>query len=234
MRALETGVSLMLVLSSAAAGPEPLQIVARHATSAPASRPAATMPASPLAADPIARRQARRGTIILSDGTRYSGVIWTTLDKPLRIYVQAQRRYRDVPIAAVKRIAAEVLWERMVDDWRWKHAGSDVKVLTGRLYPARQTIYRFELAGGTSITGDVAAPLWIRCDAGGKVKRFILHKRQKGPLGKTLKQLVYVQEVVFDSGPASQGARPLRAPAATEPATSRPAASRPTTCQRQR
>jgi hypothetical protein len=69
-----------------------------------------------------------------------------------------------------------------------------VKVYSGRTYPARETAYTFTLTDGTVITGGSVAPLYVTTDDG-KTRTLVLHKRDKGDVGQTLKQLVYVARV---------------------------------------
>jgi len=211
-----------LVGASMAEGAEPIEFLERLAKSPPASQPASrpaglsgqtrptTQPAATLPAGPFhvsAVRSGRHGWIELSSGRRIRGRIWTTPGKPLRVFVPSEKRYRDVPLAAIRRVSARVEWERLQDEWRWRHAGSDEKVFTGHKYPVRMLSYRFELVGGRVICGFVAAPIWVRGDDG-RVRRFVLHKRQKGPVDTTLGDLVYVKEVVFCG--AGGDARPTR------------------------
>jgi hypothetical protein len=170
------------------------------ATSQPtaASQPASDTPAvSPLVAKGLTDPDQRHGTITLSDGTKITGTIATTAGKPLRTWDEQAAEYRDMPMRLVKSIKAQVLWERDEDEWRFKESGSDIKIDTGKTYPSRETTYIITTTDGKTIKGSIVAPLYTRSDQGDE-QTYILHKRDKGNVGQTLKDLVYVLEVNFD------------------------------------
>jgi hypothetical protein len=173
------------------------------ATSQPAIAPAASEPAleslpvSPLVSKEQNDPDQRHGTITLSDGTIISGVIATTAGKPLRTWDPQANDYRDMPMRLIKSIKAQVLWERDEPEWRFEESGSDIKINTGKTYPARETSYEITSADGKNVTGGIVAPLYLRDDRG-EEKTYILHKRDKGNVGQTLKELVYVADVKFD------------------------------------
>ena len=166
-------------------------------------KPAATQPdpaTQPLANTPLknegADDQGREGVITLSDGTKIEGKIATTQDKPVRIWVEKEKDYEDVPFDQIVSAEVEVLWERDEKEWNFKETGSDIKVYSGRTYPARQTQYTFTLTDGTIIKGDVVAPLYVTTEDG-KTKTYVLYKRDKGEIGQTLKDRPYVKTVTF-------------------------------------
>ena len=114
-----------------------------QATTAPAA-PATTAPSSHPAApfvenDPQNKERAlgiRHGFIRTSDGEKIVGRISTTLDKPLRVWDDQKKEYRDVPFPLVKTIDAQVVWERdEPEEWHFKESGSDIKEYTGKTYP---------------------------------------------------------------------------------------------------
>lgn len=168
---------------------------------APTTRPATRdrkPPANPFNRSNISREDAMPGVVHLSDGRFYPGHIYTTLDRPFKVRVGGTAdsgKFRHIPSEIVESIDAVVVWERQDDDWRWKDEGSDVKVFTGKKYPNRKTDYKFTLIDGQTITGGISVPIYI--ELGGKKRRFILHEREKGKLGTTLEQLVYVKRVVY-------------------------------------
>jgi len=154
-------------------------------------------PSSPLVTKNQTDPDQRHGTITLSDGSTVTGTIATTVGKPLRTWDQDAGEYRDMPMRLVKSIKAQVLWERDEPEWRFQESGSDVKIYTGKTYPARETAYVLVLTSGKTIKGSIVAPLYMRNEQG-EERTFILHKRDKGNVGQTLKDLVYVSEVEFD------------------------------------
>jgi hypothetical protein len=204
MRRGDAGVAATVALSVAlfACGAEPttkssdpaLDWMLAHPTTAPATT-APTTASSPLVSD--AKDETRAGTITLSDGTKLTGQISTTVDKPLRVYDENEKQYIDVPIDKIASIKAEVVWERDEKEWQFKLSGSDEKVYSGKTYPARETRYTIAKLDGTKVSGAIAAPIYFKQGEGRRT--LVLHKRDKGDVGQTLKQLVYVQSVEFDA-----------------------------------
>jgi len=166
---------------------------------APATQPdPATQPAVNTALKNQAEdEQSRPGTITMSDGKMIKGKIATTADKPIRIWVEKEKDYEDVPIDQIASAEVTVLWERDEKEWNFKETGSDIKVYSGRTYPARQTQYSFTLTDGTIIKGDVVAPLYVTTDDG-KTKTYVLYKRDKGEIGQKLTDRPYVKTVKFE------------------------------------
>lgn len=167
---------------------------------APATQPAASQPAAggPLKndADQDQGGQGRPGELVMSDGTTIKGKIATTPEKPIRVWVEKEKDYEDLPIDQIASAEATVVWERDEKEWNFKESGSDIKVYSGKTYPARQTQYKFTLTDGTVIEGDVAAPLYVTTDDG-KTATYVLYKRDKGKIGQRLKDLPYVKSVTF-------------------------------------
>jgi len=165
----------------------------------PASAPPADLPAS-RAATPFDQKTAftyRRALVVFSDGEKFHGPLRTTLDKPVRVWVEEDKQYHDIPFALIKTIEASVVWEREEAEWHFKESGSDIKEFTGKSYPAREMRYTLTLLNGQSLTGGVVAPLYVQTIPG-QEKTLVLHKRDKGDPGQTLKDLIYVQRVEFE------------------------------------
>lgn len=142
------------------------------------------------------RKDAVRGYVELSTGEKVPGFIYTTRAKRLKIYNLRREVYEYVPVPALKRIEGIVEWERMDKEWRFKEAGNPEKVYTGRSYPVRMMAWKLVLRNDHEIVGHILGqPLYVEQDA--KRERFILHKRDKGPIGTTLGDLVYVRRVEF-------------------------------------
>jgi hypothetical protein len=168
----------------------------------------------PAADSPFDRKpleEAQEGIIRLSSGERFRGSISTTAEKPLRVWDEGDKEYRDIPFALVRRIEAEVVWERDEPDWRFIESGSDLKEFTGRTYPAREYRHTLTLLNGQTVIGGVAAPLFLRTPDGRRT--FILHKRHKGELDQPLEQLHYVSRVILGEFPDDSPDEP---PAAAE------------------
>ncbi len=168
----------------------------------PASMPAGGIPANstqPAANDPLGTInekppiEARIGTVTLSTGKAYEGRIWTTIATPLRVWVEAEKTYRDVDWALVSRIEVHVLEAVMEDDWRWLKEGSDQKVYSGKKYPSISLAYKFTLVNGQTLEGTVVAP--INVFDGQTEHHLALYKKYKGKLDETLQDVVYVKSI---------------------------------------
>ena len=139
---------------------------------------------------------ARKGSVTLNSGQTLRGLIATTREKPISIFDENDKEYRDVPMALIKSMEASVTWERDEKEWQFKESGSDIKEYSGKTYPTRELQYKVTLVNGQTITGGIDAPLYI--SEGGKQHMFALNKRQKVEVGQTLKGLLYVQRVEFE------------------------------------
>jgi len=156
-----------------------------------------------------ARKDAVPGYVELSSGLKMPGRIFTTRAKRLKVYNIEKEIYEYVPVPALKRIEAVVVWEREQRQWRFKEAGSTEKVYTGKTYPARMLSYRLTLRNDHRITGDVLGqPLYIAREE--RTDRFVLHKRRKGAVGESLEDLVYIRAVVFGRKAYEQAVMELR------------------------
>jgi len=146
------------------------------------------------------RGDAVPGAVALSNGLKVPGYLYTTRAKRLKIYNLDRQVHEYVPVPACRRIQAVVEWARVDKQWRFKEAGSTEKVQTGKSYPVRSLAWRLTLRNGHEIVGHILGqPLYL--EHHGKRERFILHKRQKGPLGQTLEDLVYLDRVEFGPKP---------------------------------
>jgi hypothetical protein len=166
----------------------------------PASAPAA--PPSPFVSG--SSQEARQATLTLSDGKHITGRFTTTEDKPIRIWDEAQKEYHDIPFDLIRSLQAKITWERQQPEWHFKASGSDIKEYSGKSYPAREMEYVVTLVNGQTLSGGIVAPLYRQAPSG-QATLFVLHKRDKGAVGQTLEQLVYVKSVTFGP-PATQPA----------------------------
>ena len=157
--------------------------------------------------DPLNTRQehapagARIGVITFNEGKPLEGRVWTTLETPIRVWIEPLKMYRDIDWSIIKRVDVVVISETMEDDWRWKKEGSDEKVYSGKKYPNVELAYKFTLVNNQVIEGAVVAPIYFA--DGLKSRRFALYKKYKGPLDQTLKDLVYIKTIVLQDPPAA-------------------------------
>lgn len=165
-----------------------------QATTAPATRPSA--PATrPAGFAPRKNPEARQGKIHLSSGKVVAGPLATTREKPLRVWDDKDKEYRDIPLALIQSMEAKILWEREEKEWHFKETGSDLKEYSGKTYPARELQYVVKLINGQTLTGGIVAPLYLGDQ---DPQLYVLNKRQKGELGQRLKDLVYIKRVELE------------------------------------
>ncbi len=161
---------------------------------------------NPFGRAPSQREDALPGRIELSDGSIHAGLVYLTRDKRLQIYDEKLQRQREVPLEAVKQIDCTIKKEWLEREWKFKETTNDVKMYTGRHYPAREYLHTITLKGGRTITGPLSAIVYLdpqrpstgRSDdpqSEGEPERFLLNKRNKGEVGQDLKSLVYVKRI---------------------------------------
>jgi hypothetical protein len=167
-----------------------------QATTAPSDAPddvPATQPSVLVSTGPA--NVTRPGVLVLSDGHSFQGKLSTTLGQPIHLWDDSDQHFHDIPFSMIRSIEARIVWERQEPEWEFAESGSDVKQFSGKTYPARKMEYILTLKDGSSETGGVAAPIYFDGSDGPKV--YILHKRDKGPVGQTLTDLVYVKSIRF-------------------------------------
>ena len=161
-------------------------------------------PPSPLvsAAGPV--REARRGTVVFSDGKKRAGLLWLTPGKRLKIFDRAQQEYREFSLKEVVAIKVDPEQEVVERVWRWKENASDEKVFTGEAYPWRLCVTTLTVRDAqgkqSAVTGDLSGELYLEEKPGEKPMQVLLYRRQKGDVGEGLSQLVYVTAVNFEEG----------------------------------
>ncbi len=157
------------------------------------------------------RDDALPGCVELSDGSLHAGMIYLTRDKRLKIYDDRLERQREVPLQVVRRIDCKVKKEWMEKEWKFKETTSDEKILTGRSYPAREYLHTITLGDGRTITGPLAAIVYVRLAPQQEPERFLLNKRNKGEVGKTLKSMVYVKRITLGERALQDGKKKQKA-----------------------
>ncbi len=118
----------------------------------------------------------------------------------MRVWVEAEQEYRDVPFKLIASFTAKVTSEYDEKEWHFKESGSDLKEFTGKTYPVRETSYTLTLVNGQAITGGIVEPITLERREGPYL--FSLLKRDKGQVGQSLRQLIYVQRIDFDDAVA--------------------------------
>lgn len=177
----------------AVVGPSDITLVDDSADQPASGKPAANPFGAP---GGVARKDAVPGYVELSTDLKVPGWIYMTRAARIKIYNLRREVYEYVPVPALKRIETTVEWARMDKEWRFKEAGNPEKIYSGREYPVRKVAYTLTLRNDHKIVGHIlGAPLYV--DHNGKVERFILHDRDKGPMGSPLADLKYIKGVEF-------------------------------------
>lgn len=209
------------------------------------SGPVAPAGDEPPAINPFGSRQQERddallGYVEMSDGQVFAGMVYMTRDKRLKIYDDSMKRQREVPLRAVKEIRCQVVREWMEKEWRFKELALNEKYYTGREYPSREYTHTITLHDGRTISGPLAEIIYVDpvVDTAGsrpggyrpdvKPMRFLLHKRDKGPIDTNLKSLKYVRLVKLGEDAYQEGKRKAARyrPPAEKAGTAEPAGSR--------
>jgi hypothetical protein len=159
----------------------------------------------PFGPRPQIRADAVPGCLELSDGTRRAGRLYLTRDARLKIFDAKAKSYREVPLTAIRRIDCKVEKEWLEKEWRFKESANDEKVYTGRSYPAREYLHTITLRDGRTIQGPLAAIVYLQDEAGGEPVRYLLHKRDKGPVGTSLASLCYVRSIRLGEDALKEG-----------------------------
>jgi len=176
-----------------------------------------------------ARDDAIPGYLEMSDGQVFVGNIYMTRDKRLKMEDSSrqvgggdgtaddgsEKRQREIPLRVVKQIEAKVEKEWVEKEWRFKELALDEKYYTGRTYPVRKYVYTVTLKDGRKITAPVAEIFYVkpfrdlesgsRTDEENEPIRFMIHKRDKGEPGTTLKALAYVKLIKLGEDAVEEG-----------------------------
>jgi hypothetical protein len=170
--------------------------------------------------NPFGRKSAIRddavpGYIELSDGTILPGHIHATRDTRLKIADKKLERQREVPFQKIKKIQCDVEKEWMEAEWRFRENANDIKVYTGRKYPARIYVHTITLSDDRKIQGGLSGVIYLQ-NKDEKTKKFELHKRGKGKIGADLDSLVYVRGVYLGPDAFEEGKKRLKEKLAKE------------------
>ena len=163
-----------------------------------AANAAATAPidATAPADDRRSRPDALPGVIELSDGKVLPGMLYTTAEKSWELFVETEKRWRNIPFLAVLSISAVVAEEKMEQEWRWKEMGVPERVYTGKEYPTRRFEWKFHLIDDSTVTGTIKGqPVWLELGSA-KIGPMVLHERSKGEPSQKLSDLVYVKRII--------------------------------------
>ncbi|MHB1556143.1 MAG: hypothetical protein ACYC61_01555 [Isosphaeraceae bacterium] len=164
--------------------------------------------------EPAERNQRRDdavpGYLELSDGSLHPGLVFLTRETRLKILDDERKAFREVPLKVIRRIDGIVVREWNEREWRFRENASDEKVYTGRTYPAREYTHKITLQDGRTIRGPLSGIVYVQPEAGAEPDRFLLHTRDKGEPGTSLKSLVYVRSIRLGAEALREGERRAR------------------------
>ena len=152
---------------------------------------------NPFGTKPQSREDALPGCAVLSDGSIFAGKLYLTREVRLKIYDDQTQRQREIPLRVIQCLECKVKKQWMEKEWRFKENANDEKVFTGKQYPAREYLHTITLQDGRQITGPLSGVVYVDPYEGGETQKFLMHKRQKGPLDTKLESLVYLQKIVL-------------------------------------
>ncbi len=162
---------------------------------------------NPFAPKPTIREDAIPGYLELSDQTIHLGKVHLTRDTRLKIYDGVQKRQREVPLRVILKIECKIEKEWIEKIWRFKENANAEKYYTGETYPAREFIHVITLQDGRTIEGPIDGILYVHKEDAPKPDRFLIHKRQKGPIGSQLEDLIFLRSVHLGDKAMAEGKR---------------------------
>ncbi len=153
---------------------------------------------------PSFAEDARVGTLTLSDGTACTGEVTLTKDKKLELFLVDEKKRYAIDFAEVVEIRSEIEKESLEHPWHFVEESRSEKVYLPETYPLRKILLSVTLASGPTLKGHVTAtPIYVRVDD--EKKRYLLYADQKGEVGQSLEDLVYVKSVTFEGASAGGG-----------------------------
>lgn len=185
-----------------------------------AGEPAALNPFAGPGGGPSGEREdAQPGFLELSDGSIHCGRVYMTRDKRFKVYDTKLQRQREIPLGKIKQIECKVDREWEEREWRFKELAKDEKLYTGRSYPAREyscvvTLQDDRTIAGTIMNslfyvqpGEIGPPKPGQPPVQKEPERYLLHHNDKGEMGQTLKQLLYVKLIKLGDEAYEEGKR---------------------------
>jgi hypothetical protein len=177
---------------------------------------------NPFGPRPQTRDDAVPGYVELSDGSIHLGRLYLTRDTRLKIFDTELGRQREIPLRVIQAVECSVEKEWLEKVWRFRAMADDEKVYTGQTYPARIYQHTIVLNDGRRIHGPMSGIIYVDDYEGQGTRKFLFHKRQKGPVGSDLKSLVYVRKVALGEAAMRQGQqRKARAKQANDESTAK-------------
>jgi hypothetical protein len=162
-------------------------------------------PANPFGDTKAQRPDAVPGKLTLSDGKEHRGKLFLTRDKKLELFDVGRQEWQKLDLKDLKSLTIAIEKEETVKEWRWKEAGSDVKVETGRTKVDRTYKCTAVKADDKKIEGHLRGTVIYVKEAEDKdAQRFFLLWNSPGDFDQKPEDLIYVKEVVFGEEAAKE------------------------------
>jgi len=169
-----------------------------------------------------APRDAVPGTIHMSDGTRFEGMVYLTSGRRLRLFDAKLQEYVDCSLSQLREMTINVKEAQIEKEWRFKEMGNDEKVYTGKSYARKDFDATLVYRDGTSRKLEIARGMPVYCiQKDGVRKTVLLQPFLRGEVGSTLDDLVHATRIVLEAKADDAGA-PSGKPAKTQPGRAKP------------
>ena len=157
-----------------------------------------------LVSSTLARADGRPGTITYSDGHTLTGGLLLTPGKSLRIYTTDTTAV-SLSLDQVKEMRFKVEKEEMRNGFYFPTPGQATQAKTGDTYPVRYLSVEIALEDGTTLTGHLLTTM-LYCENDDGTQKIPIEAKMTGEDGQKIDDVVYPQDIRFDSGPAGAAA----------------------------
>jgi hypothetical protein len=150
----------------------------------------------------LAHADGRPGTVTWSDGHTLHGGLLLSPGKDLRIYTTDTTAV-SLSLDQVKEIKVKVEKEEMRKGYYFPNPGQATQAETGDVYPVRYLAADIALQDGKTLTGHLLTTM-LYCENDDGTQKVPLMAKLTGDDGQKIDDLVYAQDIRFDSAaPAS-------------------------------
>lgn len=151
----------------------------------------------------LAAGEGREGSLELSDGSVVSGRIRFVQDIVLTELRAAEGRTHRIDPSEVSSLEMIPVRESMERPYTFKNPGDPTKTFGEGLYPLRNLRCRLALRDGRALEGAFVSRVVYVAGEDGVEQRFKVVAQQKGAVGQTLADLVYVRSIRWDEPPGA-------------------------------
>ncbi|HEX4139490.1 MAG TPA: hypothetical protein VHY09_04030 [Candidatus Methylacidiphilales bacterium] len=148
-----------------------------------------------------ARADGRPGTVTYSDGHTLAGGLLLSPGKDLRLYT-TDTTVVSLSLDQVKEMRFKVEKEEMRKGYYFPNPGQATQAETGDVYPVRYFSVEIALKDGRTLAGHLLTTM-LYCENDDGTQKVPLVAKITGEDGQKIDDLVYPQDVLFDSGSSS-------------------------------